>query len=101
MEGLVEQAVKKHQPQIVALPECFATEYECEVPFLASVAETIQDGPICHTLSTLSKKFGLYIVGGSIVERDDDKFYNTATVWNPNGELIARHRKASDKIKIK
>ncbi|XP_055326864.1 uncharacterized protein LOC129580449 [Sitodiplosis mosellana] len=93
LEELVEKAVSQHQPHIIALPECFATEYNCEVSFLESVAETIKDGQICRTLSTLSKKFGVYIVGGSIAERDGDKFYNTATVWNRNGELIARHRK--------
>lgn len=98
LEELVEKAVKQHQPHLIALPECFATEYDCEVPFLASVAETINDGQICRTFSALSKKFGVYIVGGTIVERDGDKFYNTATVWNSHGELIARHRKASRKI---
>ncbi|XP_055321228.1 omega-amidase NIT2-like [Sitodiplosis mosellana] len=93
LEELVEKAVKEHQPQIIALPECFATEYNTDVPFLESVAETIEDGQICRTFSTLSQKFGVYIVGGSIVERDGDKMYNTSTVWNSNGELIARHRK--------
>lgn len=90
---LVEKAVEKHQPDIIALPECFATEYDCEVPFLESVAETIADGQICHTLSALAKKFSLCIVGGSIAERDGDKIYNTATVWNESGELVGRHRK--------
>jgi len=93
LQELVENAVKQHQPHIIALPECFATEYNTELSFVESVAETIKDGQICRTLSALSKKFGVYIVGGSFAERDGDKFYNTSTVWNPNGELIARHRK--------
>lgn len=95
---LVEKSVKEHQPHLIALPECFATDYNCELPFLESVAETIPDGQICRTLSMLSKKFGIYIVSGSIAERDGDKIYNTSTIWNPNGELIARHRKASESI---
>lgn len=59
------------------------------------MAVTINDGKTCATLSKLSKKFGIYIMGGSIIERDGVNLYNTSTVWNSNGELIARHRKAS------
>ena len=33
-------------------------------------------------------------MGGSIPERDSgDKLYNTATVWSPSGDMIAKHRK--------
>jgi len=32
-------------------------------------------------------------VAGSIPERDGEKLYNTCTVWNPCGDLIAHHRK--------
>ena len=35
------------------------------------------------------------MIGGSIPERDptDEKIYNTCTVYNPEGKLIATHRK--------
>lgn len=95
LEVLIEQAVKEHQPQIIALPECFNFAYNTDCSILKVVAETINDGKTCTTLSKLSKKFGVYIVGGSIIERDGVNLYNTSTVWNSNGELIARHRKAS------
>lgn len=36
---------------------------------------------------------GIYIIGGSIPEKDNDKIYNTCTVWDPSGNLIAKHRK--------
>lgn len=37
---------------------------------------------------------GKWIVGGSIPERDaDNRIYNTCTVYNPQGTLIAKHRK--------
>lgn len=35
----------------------------------------------------------MYIVGGSIPEICDDNVYNTCTVWDPNGNMIAKHRK--------
>lgn len=93
LEELVERAVKQHQPHIIALPECFTFAYETELPILNAHAETIKDGKTCQTLSSLAKKYDLYMVGGSIVERDGANLYNTATVWNRKGELIAKHRK--------
>lgn len=98
LEEWVERAVNKYRPQIIALPESF----NHTVPvILKDVAETINEkGKTCHTLSKLSKKFGIYIVGGSIIERDGVNLYNTSTVWNPRGELIACYRKASDIISI-
>ncbi|CCO28054.1 DnaJ homolog subfamily A member 2 [Rhizoctonia solani AG-1 IB] len=46
-------------------------------------------------LSAMAKETGTWLLGGSIPERDesDGKLYNTATVYNPQGELIAIHRK--------
>lgn len=93
LEELVEKAVKQYQPHLIALPECFTFAYETKMPILIEMAETIKDGKTCQTLSALAKKFNLYIVGGSIVEREGINLYNTATVWNPDGELIAQHRK--------
>lgn len=37
------------------------------------VAETITKGKTCRTLSKLSEKFGVYIIVGSIIERDGVK----------------------------
>lgn len=33
------------------------------------------------------------MIGGSIPEKDGDNLYNTCTVWDPDGNLIAKHRK--------
>lgn len=93
LEDLISTAVKEHRPQIIALPECFNFEYNTDSSVLSDVAESISDGKTCRTLSMLCKKFGVYIVGGSIIERDGANLYNTSTVWNPSGQLIARHRK--------
>ena len=32
-------------------------------------------------------------MGGSIPERDGKHFYNTCTIYNKEGELVAKHRK--------
>lgn len=93
LEEMVTKAVAKHQPHVIALPECFNFEYCTDPSIIKAMAEPINDGATCRRLSELSKKFGIFIVGGSFIERDGNKLYNTSTVWNPSGELIARHRK--------
>lgn len=95
LEELVSKAVSQFQPHVIALPECFNFAYCTDTEILEAVAESINDGKTCRTLSQLSKKFAIYIVGGSIIERKDGNLYNTSTVWNTNGELIASYRKVS------
>lgn len=98
LKELVETAANQHHPHIIALPGCFSFSYCTESSIINEMAETIETGKTCHTLSKLAKKFSVYIVGGTIVERDGFNLYNTSTVWNPNGELIARYRKVSEKL---
>lgn len=56
-------------------------------------SETIPDGETCKALSQAAKSNEMYVVGGTIPEICDNKIYNTCTVWDPNGNLIAKHRK--------
>lgn len=91
----VAKTVAKYQPRIIALPEFFYILYDTEPTLLNNSAESIPDGETCRTLSELAKQFGIYIVGGTIIEREATKLYNTCTVWAPSGKLVARHRKVS------
>ena len=43
--------------------------------------------------SDLAKELSVYVIGGSIPERQKDKLYNTCCVFSPEGSLIAKHRK--------
>lgn len=95
---LIERAVAEHRPRVIALPEGFNFHYETVPSILKAAAEPIAGGKSCEFLSAAAKKYGIYIVGGTIVEQENDKLYNTCTVWNPNGELIARYRKVSRTI---
>lgn len=63
-------------------------------------AECIPSGETSAALSAAAKRFSIYIVGGTIPERDGGSLYNTATVWDPQGNLIAKHRKVREEIKI-
>ncbi|KAI1790701.1 carbon-nitrogen hydrolase [Ganoderma leucocontextum] len=93
------------KPDLVVLPECFNSLYgHLHFPLYA---ETIgytpgkpYDIPSSHSqsvkmLSAAAKEHNVWLLGGSIPEREEPtgKLYNTATVYSPQGELVAIHRK--------
>lgn len=86
---LVKEAASKGA-NIVALPECFNSPYGTS--YFPEYAESIP-GPSTDSLVKSAKENGIFLIGGSIPEKDGDKIYNTCTVFNPNGEMIAKHRK--------
>jgi omega-amidase len=91
VESLLEKAASKGA-QMAILPELFNMPYDLSL--VTARAESIPDGPTCGLLSRWASRFGLCLVGGSIAEKDvDGRYYNTATVWDNNGHLVARHRK--------
>ena len=49
--------------------------------------------PSAKILFDLAMKYNIYIIGGSISEKDNDLFYNTCLCISPNGTLVAKHRK--------
>ncbi|PSR08867.1 MAG: carbon-nitrogen hydrolase family protein, partial [Bacteroidetes bacterium] len=61
-------------------------------------------GPLTHTaqpipnhfeaeMQAMAKKYGIWLLPGSIFEKSEGKLYNTATVINPQGEIVTRYRK--------
>ncbi|AVR46801.1 carbon-nitrogen hydrolase family protein [Christiangramia fulva] len=50
-------------------------------------------GDFEHQMQALAKKHNIWLLPGSIFEKHDDKIYNTATVINPDGEVVTRYRK--------
>ena len=53
-----------------------------------------EGGESYRLMSRLAKELGVYIFGGSIPEEDGENVYNTCFVFDRNGELIGKHRKA-------
>lgn len=98
----LRKAYETYKPRVIALPECFNAPYD--VDLFESFAEVIPSGETCQALSRCAKELNIYIVGGSIIERDDQDpkvLYNTSTVWSPTGELIAKHQKVRNHSKSK
>ncbi|CAK1581296.1 unnamed protein product [Parnassius mnemosyne] len=82
---------KEKGAQLVALPECFNSPYGTQ--FFKEYAEEVPSGSTCHALSKAAAEAGVCVIGGTLPERCGEKLYNTCTVWDNTGKLLARHRK--------
>lgn len=91
---------------IAVLPEMFNCPYDND--FFYRFAESYP-GETTTMLSESAKKAGIYIIGGSIPEKDyiDNKLYNSCFSFNRNGDLLGIHKKihlfdidVKDKIKF-
>ncbi|MEA4989134.1 MAG: carbon-nitrogen hydrolase family protein [Anaerovorax sp.] len=76
---------------MVALPEMFHTPYSHK-NIVANREKA--DGKTVSMLSSLAKECHIYLIGGSIAEEEENKIYNTCFAFNPDGDLIGKHRKA-------
>lgn len=87
----VEAAVAQGA-HLVVLPEMFCCPYNSE-SFVAN-AES-EGGPVWQALSEMARASEVYLVGGSVPERDAYTLerYNTSFVFSPEGTCIAKHRK--------
>ncbi|CAO3700517.1 unnamed protein product [Rhizopus stolonifer] len=90
-EKILEAA--KNGAQVVVLPECFNSPYGAK--YFPQFAEPLVGGESTTMLSTAAKEAKVYLVGGSIPELEEStgNIYNTVTVYDPLGSMIASHRK--------
>jgi len=75
---------------LAALPETFA--YLGSSTGRIAAAEPIP-GPLTERLANVARDRGLWVLGGSLIERDGDRIYNTCPLFDRDGELVARYRK--------
>lgn len=87
----IKDVVKKEKATIVVLPECFNSPYDTKC--FGEYAESIPTGFTSMEMSKVARESRAFIVAGSIPECDKGNLYNTCTAWNPNGDLVAKHRK--------
>ena len=76
--------------QVIALPEMWDCPYSND--YFREYAEPA-DGPTVEFMSKLAADLGIYLIGGSISELEDDKVYNTSFCFDRKGNVIGRHRK--------
>jgi predicted amidohydrolase len=87
------QKAAKQKPVLIALPEYF-TVPSCMGDF--KDAGKISQETCRRTLDfleTISGELGdIYLLGGSVLEEENGKYYNTNTLWK-NGSLLAKYKK--------
>lgn len=79
--------------QVVLLPE--AMDLGWTDPSALHDAQPVPEGETAVFLSSMAKKYAVYICSG-LIEKDGDKVYNSAVIFNPTGELIVKHRKINE-----
>ncbi|MCL6610153.1 MAG: carbon-nitrogen hydrolase family protein [Peptococcaceae bacterium] len=77
--------------RLVVLPEMFNCPYVAGL--FPRYAETYPGGETFRMLSGAAAEEKIYLVGGSVPEREGSLVYNSSFVFGPGGELLGRHRK--------
>jgi predicted amidohydrolase len=98
VSAFVGEAAKRGA-QLVLLPENFA--YFGDEEGKRALAEPLEAsapgewGPIGRRLAELSRKHGVFVLGGGMPERsgDADRPFNTCAVFAPDGSLAGKYRK--------
>lgn len=82
------RSVRRRMPwlNMVVLPEL------CAFGPSPDFAETLP-GWAEDAFAELAKETGLWLVNGSLIEKTNSALFNTTTVFDPSGAVVARHRK--------
>ncbi len=86
------EIVSKENVDVVLLPEMFNCPYQTSnFPIYAELEGEMS----WQKCSALASKYGIYLVAGSMPEKDlEGRVYNTAYVFDRQGNQIGKHRKA-------
>lgn len=87
---LISEAAS-NRADIVALCEMFNCPYSGK--YFSEYGEREDSSETIEMLKAVSRERGIYIIGGSIPEIWENKIYNTSYVVDPEGIVIAKHRK--------
>lgn len=88
--SMISKSVEQDADFIV-LPEMFNCPYSNDK--FIEYGEDEKNSPTLNEISSLAEKYGVYILAGSIPEKDEAGLYNTSYLFNRTGKIIAKHRK--------
>lgn len=89
--GIYLEKIKDEKPDFVILPEMFCCPYQTQnFPVYAEE----EGGPVWQQLSEYANQYGIYLIGGSMPEKDaEGKVYNISYIFDRQGKQIGKHRK--------
>ncbi len=76
---------------LVVLPEFFSTGIDHEI--FKNSPEDETGGETIERISKLAKEFNTNIVAGTVIEKSENKLYNTSFIINRKGETVGKYRK--------
>lgn len=86
--------------ELVVLPEIWNSPYStasfpqyAEAVPVVGGKPNIKDSPSIAMLIEKAKEKKIWLIGGSVPEKDEGKIYNTCIVVDPKGNIVAKHRK--------
>lgn len=91
----IEEIGRQGDVRLICLPEFFMGPpwyFPGKIHYKGVVDDTIP-GRITDKLGELAQKYNAYILGGTIVEREGDKYYNTSAVISDKGKVLGKARK--------
>jgi predicted amidohydrolase len=77
--------------RMVILPEMFNCPYQTKL--FPAYAEEFKSGETIAMLRETAMEKQIYLVGGSIPEREGEAVYNSSFTFGPRGNLLGRYRK--------
>lgn len=92
---VVENAIKQQSVgSLMVLPECFAC-FGAGDKALLKISEQLGQGQIQAKLAELSKRYGVWIVAGTIPLKTEDnqKYTASSLVFNDQGDCVAEYQK--------
>lgn len=88
----IRKAIQQ-KPKFIALPEYFSVPNNMEAFNSANSISKKTYSETIHFLSNISKEIqDIYLLGGTVLEKNNGRFYNTSTLWR-NGALIGKYWK--------
>lgn len=78
--------------EMAILPEMFNIVYRAR--FFEGAAEPCPGGETSGFLREIARETGLYLIGGTVPEREGERLYNTAMIYDGAGAFRGKYRKA-------
>jgi len=91
--AMIEQVTEP--VQLISLPEFFlgAPWYFPGRQHLKEVIDQTIPGPVTKILGEIARRKRCYILCGTVVEREEDRYYNTSVLLDDRGRIVGKARK--------
>ena len=90
--ALIADAARHEKPDLIVLPE-LVTCMSAETADMHAAAEPFPDGESYQAFLDAARAHEVNLHVGSMMEREDEKFYNCSVLFGRDGKLLGRYRK--------